>query len=599
MPVDRVADILGELVEGVEEDARRDLLPYAASAVARTGVFDALTAAQCDLLVAAADVAAKAEAASRRPGRRPRRTDGLSAPPLHRAELLARIGTWHGTARHAAEAALGELEGRALVWPAGDDHYHLALGLVEAFGVHRWGPRVLSAFTEVLAATELHRVALALGADPTREPAAVRRAIVTRLTDPDRVRVLLDTAPEGAVTLLRQLAARGRVLATDCFEEDGRSRYRIRPEGSGDPDTDWLAERGLLVPVGPARAMPPREVAATVRESGPLPFTPSPPEPVGLPTDATAVVDQARAAVRTALDTVDRLVAEVAARPLILHRVGGIGAGDRARLVRALGVDDAEVRLWVETAHEAGLLVRDGRRITTAEWAPAWRRADPPGRVAPLLEAWLRLPGVPTWNPDGPETGVPGTQTLPGATALRSALVLALGALPEGLGSGITSGPLLAAGAVEDQERNLPPGLFWLVRSALWYRPAAGDSGAVVEAFVHSLCEAELLGVAAQGALSPVGRALAGCVRGGGVRFGDGGLEEAAASMFADADAPAPWDGSGADTGDIVNTAHRCGAGAADTSTDPVRRPCPVVELPARARRRRLMDWAHSLAADA
>ncbi|MFI6575815.1 hypothetical protein ACIBFB_08435 [Nocardiopsis sp. NPDC050513] len=584
LPVDRVADILGELVEGVEEDARRDLLPYAASAVARSGVFDALTAAQCDLLVAAADVAARTEAEAGRPGRRVRRLGGPVAQPLHRGELLARIGTWQGTARRAAEAALGELEGRALVWPAGDDRYHLALGLVEAFGVHRWGPRVYSACSEVLADAELHRVALALGADPTREPATLRRGIVTRLTDPGRVNALLATAPEGAVTLLRQLAARGRVLATDCFEEDGRSRYRFRPEGSGDPDTDWLAERGLLVPVGPNRAMPPREVAAAVRESAPLPFTPCPPEPVGVPTDATAVADQASAAVGAALASVDRLVAAVAARPVVLHGAAGIAFGERDRLVEAVGGGAAETGLWVETAYEAGLLVRDGRRITTAAWVRSWARADPARRVAPLMEAWLRLPGVPTWCPDGRELSIPGAQALPGAPALRSALVLALGALPEGLGSGVTSGPLLTSGIVEDRGGSLPPGLFSLVRTALWFRPAAGDSGTVVEAFVHSLHEAELLGVAAQGALSPLGRALAGCVRGGSGRCGDGELERGAAALLHGTDAPS--------RGDVPEAPHTC-------PTPTVRFGRPLVELPARARRRRLLDWARSLADDA
>ncbi|WP_026127834.1 hypothetical protein [Nocardiopsis lucentensis] len=267
---------------------------------------------------------------------------------------------------------------------------------------------------------------------------------------------------------------------------------------------------------------------------------------------------------------------------------------------------DAEARLWVETAHEAGLLVRDGRRITTADWAPAWRSVEPPKRVAPLLEAWLRLPGVPTWGPDGSEAGIPGTQTLPGATALRSALVLALGALPEGLGSGVTSGPLLSAGLVEDRDQSLPPGLFWLVRSALWYRPAAGDSGAVVEAFVHSLYEAELMGVAAQGALSPLGRALAGYVRGGGGRFGDGELEQAAALLFEDAGTPASWGGldtcveaddTGPRRGACRSDARLC-ADAADTPTASAGHHWPVVELPARARRRRLLDWAHSLTTD-
>ncbi|MEV2275350.1 hypothetical protein AB0I72_07170 [Nocardiopsis sp. NPDC049922] len=583
LPVDRVADILGELVEGVEEDARRDLLPYAASAVARSGVFDALTSAQCDLLVAAADVAARTEAASGRPGRRVRRPNGPVAQPLHRGELLARIGTWQGTARRAAEAALGELEGRALLWPAGDDRYHLALGLVEAFGVHRWGPRAYSAFSEILAVTELHRVALALGADPTREPAALRRGIVTRLTDPDRVSALLATAPEGAVTLLRRLAARGQVLAADCFEEDGGTRYRFRPEGSGDPDTDWLTERGLLVPVGPNRAMPPREVAAAVRESAPLPFTPRPPEPVGVPTDASAVADQATAAAVAALAAVDRLVAEVAARPVALHGAVGIAFAERDRLVEAVGGGVPEAGLWVETAYEAGLLVRDGRRIIAAEWVRAWVRADPARRVAPLLEAWLRLPGVPTWCLDERELSIPGAQALPGAVALRSALVLALGALPEGLGSGVTSGPLLSAGIVEDQGGALPPGLFSLVRAALWYRPAAGDSGTVVEAFVHSLYEAELLGVAALGALSPLGRALAGCVRGGSGRCGDGELEKAAAALLQGEDTPSPGDAPGAPHGFATSTA-RVGRS--------------LVELPARARRRRLLDWARSLADD-
>ncbi|MEU2744563.1 hypothetical protein ABZ656_57560 [Streptomyces sp. NPDC007095] len=94
------------------------------------------------------------------------------------------------------------------------------------------------------------------------------------------------TAPAEARDLLDRLVAGPALLRTPCFTTQyGRyagphSKFLFRTGGSGDPGTDWLAERGLVVPVGTDLAELPYEVGRALRDDDARPaFHPAPPPP--------------------------------------------------------------------------------------------------------------------------------------------------------------------------------------------------------------------------------------------------------------------------------------------------------------------------------
>lgn len=504
---EQVAEVLsglpqdvGEPPGGLPRDALVELL-----SLLRPQALDSLTAAQTDLLTAAADAAAD-EAPS---GARDQAL--LFMGPVRNARvdgeaLLARIGASEGEGRRAVWEVMSQLLAAALLWPDGRGGYHLATGLVEVFAGEEEAPGVDDALTQSYNLPELRRIALALGLDPTRRRASVQADAVARLTDPAHVRALLEQAPPGAAEYAHRLAWQSGVLATYCFEGGGfhgEGTYRFRPEGSGDPDTDWLAERGLLVPCAPERAILPREVARAVRAGSPMPFDARPPALTGEPVDAGTVAGQAQTALVAALAAADRLVAELTERPAAVRKAGGLTVRDRRRLAGALDTTPELAALWTELALSAELLEVRDQRVAVSRRGAAWTGLAPAERLEPLLDAWVALPDVPTWQPVGQEPSTPGEAVVPGAVPLRQGLLLALASLPTGAGSGVT--PRSLTGRDEGHD----PRLEELLQALLWHRPAARQVEEIGPVMAHTLEEAEVLGATVRGAATPLGRALA------------------------------------------------------------------------------------------
>lgn len=519
---ERVADALSELPRELLEPAPRDTLVEVLS-MARPETLESLTAAQTDLLTAAAEAAEDDTAPRAATGTRDGAaillgmgmgmlmdTGRLRNARVDREELLARIGASEGAARQSAQEALSRLLELLLLWPDGRGGYHLAGGLAETFAREETAPRLDPALTRAYGLPELRRIARALGLDPAGKRAAVQARVVARLTDREQVRALLEQAPPGAAGAARDLARQHAVLATHAFEGGGlygEERYRFRDQGSGDPDTDWLAERGLLVPLAPERAVLPREVAAALRSGAPQPFAAHPPAFTGVPVDEEAVAGQAQSALVAALGAADRLMAEIAGRPAALRKAGGLTVRDRKRLAGALEASPERTALWIELALAAGLLELRDQRLEATDQGRAWSGLEPAQRLVPLVQAWMPLPDVPTWIPQGREPATPGESFVYGAAPLRQGLVLALAGLPAGRGSGVGPASLAA------QDEALSPLLAELLQAVLWHRPAARQIEELTPVLSNTLGEAELLGAVVNGAPTPLGRALA---RGGG-----------------------------------------------------------------------------------
>jgi hypothetical protein len=123
----------------------------------------------------------------------------------------------------------------------------------------------------------------------------------------------------------------------------------------------------------------------------------------------------------------------------------------------------------------------------------------------PLLRVWWDLPDAPTWWPDDEDPIVLGGLSVTGVVALRQGLLWAMADLPTDQGVGVTFRALSDGAGAQDTFGALES----VVAAAAWYRPAVQVSEEAGPLLLHTLQEAELLGLAAHGAPTRLGRALA------------------------------------------------------------------------------------------
>lgn len=433
--------------------------------------------------------------------------------------------------RAAAEAALVRLAERALVLPPhGTKVVVPAVVHRELSALRGYGRPVDQLLTEAFKAAEIHRIAAELGLPKGRTRDVAQQRISALLGDPDQVRALAATAPSEARELLAKLTAGPPLLRTHCFVSEygyyaPGAKFGFRAAGSGDQGTDWLAARGMVVPVGTDLAELPYEIGSALREQDARPeyqpVPPSVPTAVPLPSGAAG---EAQAAAAAAASRVELLLRAVAAQPPALRKAGGIAVRDTRRLAKAIGVPEDQARLWLDLAANADLLAAHreeappsrgrGRsrapepapsaRILPTERYDGWLASAPAQRLLPLVTTWACVPELFTWWPDPDETPVAlvapqDAQAVP----LRLAVLDALSALPEGYGI----------------DPGNPAALADLLWSAAWFRPGIGlPDDELVERARAVLYEAGLLGVVAHGALTPVGHAVRSLLHGGAAR---------------------------------------------------------------------------------
>lgn len=455
--------------------------------------------------------------------------------PVERLVAERDVLAWFepGEERRRAEHTLGRLRERALLLPAPKGKLALPPLLhVRAAGFDGYGRPADRLLTSAYNAPEVKRIAANLfgeGAARTRDQA--QELITEILADPAHVRALVADAPSRARELLDHLVPGPPLLRTHCFVSRygaqyaaPDSKYVFREGGSGDEGTDWLAARGLLVPVGLDRVELPYEVARALRDEGTAPRPRLEPEPL----TATAPLPsgwegEGGTAAAAAAWRAELVLRALAAQPVAIRKAGGIAVRDTRRLAKAAGADEADTRLWLDLAVNAGLAApqdeepapaargrrnlkapRPSARLLPSDRYDAWAAAPPAGKLLPLLAAWAVVPEVLSHWPDPDETPValitPQDQD---AVTLRTGVLRALATLPDGQG---------LTGDVR--------GYAELLALAAWFRPAlrahlAGDgtgtlTGAddLLDRLAATLEEAALLGVVAHGALTPVGRAL-------------------------------------------------------------------------------------------
>ncbi|GAB7193568.1 helicase-associated domain-containing protein [Kineococcus sp. NUM-3379] len=441
-----------------------------------------------------------------------RALDALDAPTLQVAEVLAVLPepvtaaavsrTW------GARAApfLAVLRERALLWGT-DRRLHLVSAVRDVLGPHPAG--LGPPLAEALGRRSPQRLAELLedlGLPGAGDPDTALAALAAHLGDPATVGALLDSAPEGARTVLERLTWGPPVGAVTHAERSVRAATSTGP-------LDWLLAHGLLAVAGAGTVVLPREVGLVLR-GGHVHRSPatSPPALPAREQPAARVAATAAGAAADAVRLLEALGQLWGEGPPPVLRAGGLGVRELKRAATSLEVDESTAALVVELARTAGLVADD--QEVEPRWVPtprfdAWLHGEPAERWAQAAAAWLTTSRVPALVGSRDSRGTARNALGPDldravAVQVRREVLAALAGLPAGTA---TDPDALAGRLRHDAPRRatrLREDLVgWTLREAAW------------------------LGVTGAGALSPAGRALL------------AGDEDAAAAALAGA-LPAP-----------------------------------------------------------
>ncbi|MHA6628316.1 helicase-associated domain-containing protein [Pseudonocardia sichuanensis] len=424
-----------------------------------------------------------------------------------REELLRLFGATDGELAARVEVALHDLQALALTWPV-----HGRVRLVGSWGAVSRDPlglgRPARELLGMLTGEQLARIGSGLGLGGHDCKGAWLEAVAAAVSDPRAVPARLERAGPEVAEAVRRIAWHGpRTSGCEFPAPD-------EPVGTAQVGR-LLAVQGWVVPTEWGIGEMPREVALAVR--GPeyrAPFDVHPPRIRTAPVAPEQVRGAGERAALAALESVRRLVALLDRAPLTTVQGGGVGVRELRRGAKQLATDITGIRLWLETAAAAGLvaLARDtpsaepaaglrrgfsppvGRALATTA-ADEWLEADPADAFTRLLLAWWSLPLVPSLRVD--ESGRPAAALVrafghPEHPRMRARTLRALHALEHG--HGITE----------------PEALLDRLAHAAPIEHGSHDDAARLRATV---AEAELLGLVATGALTPLGRHLLAAVR--------------------------------------------------------------------------------------
>ncbi|MFJ2818254.1 helicase-associated domain-containing protein [Streptomyces sp. NPDC087294] len=410
------------------------------------------------------------------------------AQPAPRDRLAELLGV--GGDGRQLDAVLEVLAGQALVWPDGAGALYMAEALRGAWDAPLGLDASLEELLEGITSDELR---LMLGRLGIRAPGVKARrlaVLVEWLGRPERVVELVAEAPVAARRLLERLAeapaeGAGLIMVGSCG-------------GGGAPGERWAMERGLLVAdrygYGPARM--PAEVALALRGPGwRAPFEPEPPVARLVQVTPEEVAREASAATTAFVGGAVSVLGVCSAAPPWRLKSGGIGARELGRIGKAARVDDAVVRLVLESAYGAGLVGKDGDRVAPGAGYDDWTEREPAEQFAELVRAWWDAALTPTRARDEDGKALPALADAPGCEGCvqaRHGVVAAAAGMPAGYG-------------VRDRAE--------LGQLVFWQRPFADSADPDRAPHAEVVREAELLGVLGRGALSPLGVALSGDAR--------------------------------------------------------------------------------------
>lgn len=288
------------------------------------------------------------------------------------------------------DAALNALRSLALVWP--DQGRLRPVQVLRELLPH---PARLGPPARVPLAALLHGAVERLADDLVPHSTAESRveSVATALSDPDRVRALVEQVDASARRLLDSLTwgpPNGTVT-------DARREVSLATASS---PVDSLIARGLLLPTGDDTLTLPREVGLVLR-SGVLfqDVGTTPPGFEGRSVDPDTVSRAAAGQAFVVLRAVEELLERWSQEPAAVLRNGGLGVRDLRRAAQAMDTDDTTAALFLETARSAGLLATDDR--LSGEWLPTreydlWRESPPERRWSRLVRAWADSDRVPS-----------------------------------------------------------------------------------------------------------------------------------------------------------------------------------------------------------
>jgi len=434
---------------------------------------------------------------------------GDSASLNELTELLADAS---GPTPHADLVAhwLNILSDHGIVWIEAGNLLGSAAALTAIFPSPLGLGPPLRALLPEISADAIRRVLKAVGvAKPPTRRADLVADLLRVLVDPEAVRRISQTAPSAVTQELLAWANESGSLPNsddyfgatdDGFEDEDEDEDEADFVGSVyDPTAyarrraaaTWAIERGLVFgrPWDGGWQMPAEVSRALQGPQFRAPFTGAPPTVNVKHVDPGYVATQSAVAVSRFADLTLALLDRLARTSLPALKSGGVGARELAKLGKAMGGEEAEIRLVLELCAAVDVIEIEAGRWQLSSQAESWRSSQPADRVAAMLIAWWNLPSAATRSRDrdGKTTPALAAARCVGCLLARQNLFHCMAELGEH-----------QAGDPSE-----------LARRALWLRPFVHVlSQDARQPFGSVFTEANTLGVVALGALTELGRAL-------------------------------------------------------------------------------------------
>ena len=370
------------------------------------------------------------------------------------------IAAFFGAEPVHVDRAVDRLIALGMAWEDGP-RLRLPDRMVEHFGAEIGGGEEIAKLARAVRVEDLRVFAEAHGAASAGlRKAELVEAVTTALADDVAVARHIARLSPRAVHRLEELLDP---------EFDG---YLVRLDG---PEKE-LIEHGMLVPAGRSLVVP-WEVAVAfwvlfARVTGP---------PALPPTRADAAV--AAGAAQEFLRHVGVVLDHARSTPITALKSGGIGARERARLLKKLGLpDDEQLVLVIDLTVAAGLLAAGPDGYTTTDRYPAWRADTAARRWTDLAAAWWIMPQASVFRVEPDDTQLPPpVPSRMDSSAIRQAL----------LGAAAGGGSMQA-----------------VVDEIAWFVPFFGAGPWEDSAAAAALDEAVRLGLAEGDGVGPLGVAL-------------------------------------------------------------------------------------------
>lgn len=317
----------------------------------------------------------------------------LAAPAPSVSEVMDLLGP-EKTDVADLDACIDRLAARCLVARHGDIcEVHPALCAIrDPAGLGPSAQALLERLTVDRIAALAENLALPVAVSGARKAPLVD-AVARELADGERIRRVLEQAPEEMVSLAMRLSAGPPSISTSGAFWTTYSKSAA-PNTWRSPHL-WLARMGIVIENDWYEAVMPREIALVLRGGRPFAdLIAVRPRLVTSPVDQDEV-DRSCAVAAMALTTAtEKLVEAWSATPATLLKAGGIGTRELRKLADAVGLPELDAAVVVELARWSGLVEADEltSRALPTDSADEWLDSDLERRWAWLASSWVDAP---------------------------------------------------------------------------------------------------------------------------------------------------------------------------------------------------------------